>query len=185
MGIDGVRMTRNQQRLDPIQHKVEAVDPAACEIGSDVGGPSINRIPTHKIDMSPRWPSSTEILVAGLKELNLYSAKYLYSVISRADEEHLRTVGTYRLEDNGQPMATIYALRAERDDCGEETLHQANSEHDWETYVSNEDRPDRPIPIAVWDASQFNQITGDEFAFKDPNNRLGAVVAVVHLENYF
>jgi hypothetical protein len=177
-------MTETKHKVDPQKHKEAAADTAACEIGSYVAGPSIDRIPTHKIDMSLRWPSSTEILVAGLKELNLYGGNYLYSVISRAGEDRLRTVGTYRLDPNGQPMATIYALRAEPDDQGEETLHQANSDRDWRTYVLDDAHHEGPVPIAVWDASQFNQITGDKFAFKDPNNRLGAVVAVVHLENY-
>jgi hypothetical protein len=151
----------------------------------DLAQSQIRQVPLYDIDISPARGDENELLIDGLRDLGLYEQGYGFSVIHPKLLSSVLTCGTYRFEEDGTEKSTVFCLRAQKNDYGEDSLTDGYQQ--WNDYTDF-DRADcrGGVPIVVYDLEKLDRVEtaiAPEFRFRC-ERKLDAVFGVILLKNY-
>jgi len=119
-----------------------------------------------------------------LKESRLFDAdRFYYTAIPPALAAFTREHGTY-LHAEGKPANQLFCCAITVDGDGEVIRQIGAAGHrTLRDYLNQNGDLDTAV-IAVYDQRALVQVSGPEFAFKEPENARRALVALVYIDNF-
>lgn len=148
----------------------------------------ISQVPVHEIsfkDVDGYAVNDQERLQEELKKLKLFGEQFGYSAFSPDLLPLVLKTGTYR-HTSGREEETVYCCEVREDPIEPTKITDGGDCIDLVGYmVLCESQGITFATFAVYDLEQLEEVSCDEFRFKNQDNKLGVLVSVVKVNDFW